>query len=55
MYRGITLAIFSLLGTMPVRKELLNISANWFTICRAICLTMYESILSNPVDLFDLL
>ena len=42
-------------GTMPVRKDLLNISANWFTICGAICLTMYESILSNPVDFFDLL
>ena len=40
---------------MPVRKDLLNILANWFTICGAICLTMYESILSNPVDLFDLL
>ena len=40
---------------MPVRKDLLNILANWFTICGAICLTMYESILSNPVDFFDLL
>ena len=40
---------------MPVRKYLLNILANWFTICGAICLTMYESILSNPVDFFDLL
>ena len=49
------MAIFSLLGTMPVRKDLLNILANWFTICGAICLTMYESILSNPVDFFDLL
>ena len=55
LYRGITLAIFSLLGTMPVRKDLLNILANWFTICGAICLTMCESILSNPVDFFDLL
>ena len=25
LYGGITLAIFSLLGTMPVRKDLLNI------------------------------
>ena len=33
LYIGITLAIFSLLGTMPVRKDLLNILANWFTIC----------------------
>ena len=49
------MAIFSLLGTMPVRKDLLNRLANWFTICGAICLTMYESILSDPVDLFDLL
>ena len=49
------MAIFSLLGTMPVRKELFNISANWFTICGAICLSIYESILSNPVDFFDLL
>ena len=40
---------------MPVRKDLLNILANWFTICGAICLTMYESILSNPVYFFDLL
>ena len=40
---------------MPVRKDLLNILANWFTICGAICLTMYESLLSNPVDFFDLL
>ena len=40
---------------MPVRKDLLNILANWFTIFGAICFTMYESILSNPVDLFDLL
>ena len=55
LYRGITLAIFSLLGTMPVRKNVLNILANWFTICGAISLTMYESILSNPVDFFDLL
>ena len=47
--------MFSLLGTMPVRKDLLNILPNWFTICGAICLTMYESILSNPVDFFDLL
>ena len=39
---------------MPVRKDLLNILANWFTICGAMCLTMYESILSNPVDFFDL-
>ena len=49
------MAICSVLGTMPVRKDLLNISANWFTICGAICFTMYESILSNHVDLFDLL
>ena len=49
------MAIFSLVGTMPVRKDLLNILANWFTICGAICLTMYESMLSNPVDFFDLL
>ena len=40
---------------MPVRNDLLNILANWFTICGAICLTMYESILSNPVDFFNLL
>ena len=40
---------------MPVKKDLLNLLANWFTICGAICLTMYESMLSNPVDLFDLL
>ena len=40
---------------MPVRKDLLNILANWFTICLSICLTMYESMLSNPVDLFYLL
>ena len=38
-----------------MRKDLLNILANWFTICGAICLTMYESMLSNPVDFFDLL
>ena len=38
-----------------MRKDLLNILANWFTIWRAICLTMYESMLSNPVDFFDLL
>ncbi len=44
------MAIFSLVGTMPVRKDLLNILASWFTICGAICLTM----LSNPVDFFDL-
>ena len=49
------MAIFSLLGTMPVRKVLLNILANWFTICGAMCLTLYESMLSNPVDFFDLL
>ena len=40
---------------MPVRKDLLNILASWFTICGAICLTMYESMLSNHVDFFDLL
>ena len=40
---------------MPVRKYLLNILANWFTSCGAICLTIYESMLSNPVDFFDLL
>ena len=50
------MAIFTLVGTMPVRKDLLNILANWFTICGAICLTMYESmLLTNPVDFFDLL
>ena len=49
------MAIFSLVGTMPMRKDLLNILANWFTICGAICLTMHESMLSNPVDFFDLL
>ena len=51
------MAIFSLVGTMPVRKKLLNILANhyWFTICGAICLTMYESMLSNHVDFFDLI
>ena len=38
-----------------MRKDLLNILASWFTICGAIFLTMYESILSKPVDLFDLL
>ena len=38
-----------------MRKDLLNILASWFTICGAICLTMYESMLSNPVDFFDLL
>ena len=38
-----------------MRKDLLNILANWFTMCGAICLTMYESMLSNPVDFFDLL
>ena len=36
-------------------KDLLNILPYWFTICGAICLTMYESILSNTVDFFDLL
>ena len=38
-----------------MRKDLLNILASWCTICGAICLTMYESMLSNPVDFFDLL
>ena len=49
------MAIFSLVGTMPVRKDLLNILANWFIICGAICLPMYESMMSNAVDFFDLL
>ena len=38
-----------------MRKDLLNILASWFTICGAICLTMHESMLPNPVDFFDLL
>ena len=52
---ALSVATRVLSNTTPVRKDLLNILANWFTICGAICLTMYESMLSNPVDFFDLL
>ena len=37
--------VISLLGTMLIMTDLLNILANWFAICGAIFLTMYESIL----------
>ncbi len=53
LYNGITFAILSLSGTIPVCNDLLNMCANWFAIWGIICCTTYESILSTPIDLLE--
>ena len=53
LYNGITFAILSLSGTIPVCNDLLNMCANWFAIWGIICCTTYGCILSTPIDMIE--
>ncbi len=53
LYNGITFAIVSVYGTIPVCIDLLNMCASWFAILGIFFCTTYVFILSTPLDLLE--